>query len=135
MADLLVPADVEYVLERYLEAGFRAQGWGAVDVDTRIPAKGDTFVVAFTTGGQDRTLVSGADRIVFDCYAPRAALAQNLAARVFALVKDLDSRLVEGVQFYDVTPTKPANYPNPDKPTLYRYQFNAVIHARYPKGN
>jgi len=131
---VLVPADVEYAVEKYLESGFVANGWGVLKVDTQIPA-GDTFVVAFTTGGQDRTTVSGTDRVVFDCYAPRAALAQKLAARVFALIKDLDSRFIDGVQFYDVTPTKPANYPNPDKPDLFRYQFNAVIHARYPKGD
>lgn len=131
---LLVPADIEYAIEKYLEAGFVANGWGSVNVDTRIPAAGDTFVVAFTAGGQDRTLVSGEDRVLFDCYAPRAALAQKLAARTFALIKDLDCRHVEGVQFYDVTPTKPSNYPNPDKQDLFRYQFNAVIHARYQQG-
>ncbi|WP_300345499.1 hypothetical protein [Nesterenkonia sp.] len=131
---VLVPADIEYVVNSWLRDQYQSHGWGQIPVSTRLPRAEDTFVVAFTTGGTNRTLVSGEDRIVFDCYAPREALAQKVSARIFALVTDLDCRRVGDVQFYDVTPTKPANYPNPEKPNLYRYQFNALIHARYLTG-
>ncbi|MCT1607157.1 hypothetical protein M3B43_07420 [Nesterenkonia massiliensis] len=131
---VMVPADIEHITNTWIQARYAALGWGQVPVSTTLPPSGESFVVAFTTGGQDRTLVSGEDRIVFDCYGPREAPAQQLSARIFALVKDLDSRLIDGVQFYDVTPTKPANYPDPRKPDLFRYQFNALIHARYLPG-
>ncbi|WP_102157706.1 hypothetical protein [Zhihengliuella halotolerans] len=131
---MLVPADIEFAVAKYLEAAFAAQGWPAVPVGTKIRDDADSFVVAFTTGGPNRTLVSGEDRIVFDCYAERELPAQQLAARVFALIRDLDCRRVGGIQFYDVEPRKPANAPHPDKPALHRYQFNATIHARYLSG-
>ena len=128
--DLLIPADIEYAVQGWIKSVFTAQSWGSPIVSTSFK-DGDAVVVAFSTGGSNRTLVSGGQRIMFDCYAKREAQAWGLASKVYAAIADLDSRRVEGVQFYDVEPTLPANYPHPDRPDYFRYQFNAVIHARH----
>lgn len=121
---MLAPADVESLLVDHLST--------ALDVQVGTALRGDgPQVVLFSTGGQTRTMVSGQPRIVFDCYHSRELPAFELARRVWAQVADMDCRMIGGVQVYDVTPTMPANYPHPDKPSLFRYQFNAEIHARH----
>lgn len=133
MSDLLIPADLEWVVRDYLTERFAAEGWGDLNGDTKL-REHQSQTVLFTTGGSERTLVSSESRFVFDSYEAREAPAQKRAARVFALIKDLHSRRVGDVQFYDITPTVPFNYPDPRTPDLYRYQFNALIHARHVRG-
>lgn len=121
---MLVPADVEYTVREYLKPLL------SVPVSSKIGATANQ-VVAFSVGGPESTLVSGRPRLVFDCYGGREAQAWKLARDTFGFIKDLDCRLVGGVQFYDVEPTLPSNLPHPDKPDSFRYQFNAIIHARH----
>lgn len=121
---MLAPADVEFVLVEYLKSRL------TVPVATKLGASKNQ-VVLFTTGGSKATLVSGRPRVVFDCYGEREALAVNLANQVWALVEDLDCRLVGDAQFYDVESTLPINLPHPDKPDLFRRQFNSLIHTRH----
>ena len=124
---MIQPADLEWVVADYLDA--------RLDVPASDALKGDgPQVVVFSTGGVTRTLVSSEVRVVFDAYALQPGAAHILSARVYALVRDLDSRLVGGVQFYDVDPGPPYSFPNPDKPDLYRFQFSALIHARHVEG-
>lgn len=125
---MLVPADVEYAVREYLKPLL------TVPVSSSLGATASQ-VVAFSVGGSEATLVSGRPRLVFDCYGEREAQAWALAQKVFGLVKDLDCRMIGGVQLYDVTATLPANLPHPDKPTLFRYQFNAIIHARHVRAS
>lgn len=121
---MLAPADIEFVLVEYLKPLL------TVPVATKL-GSAKNQVVLFTTGGSKSTLVSGRPRVVFDCYGEREALAINLANQVWALVEDLDCRMVSGTQFYDVESTLPINLPHPDKPDLFRRQFNSLIHTRH----
>ena len=121
---MLAPADIEFVLVEYLKSSL------TVPVATKL-GSAKNQVVLFTTGGSKSTLVSGRPRVVFDCYGEREALAINLANQVWALVEDLDCRMVDGTQFYDVDSTLPINLPHPDKPDLSRRQFNSLIHTRH----
>lgn len=121
---MLAPADIEFVLVEYLEPLL------TVPVATKL-GSAKNQVVLFTTGGSKSTLVSGRPRVVFDCYGEREALAINLANQVWALVEDLDCRMIDGTQFYDVDSTLPINLPHPDKPDLFRRQFNSLIHTRH----
>lgn len=121
---MLAPADVEFVLVEYLKSRL------TVPVATKLGSS-KSQVVLFTTGGSKSTLVSGRPRVVFDCYGEREALAINLANQVWALVEDLDCRMIGGTQFYDVDSTLPINLPHPDKPDLFRRQFNSLIHTRH----
>mgnify|MGYP007088346304 CR=1 FL=1 len=124
---MIQPADLEWVVADYLDAG--------LDVPVSNALAGDgPQVVVFSTGGATRTVVSSEVRLVFDAYALQPGAAHALAARVYALVRDLDCRRVGGVQFYDVDPGPPYSFPHPDKPDLYRYQFSALIHARHVEG-
>lgn len=118
------PADVEYTAREYLKPFL------AVPVRSEL-GRGAGQVVVFTTGGAKATLVSGRPRLVFDCYGERAAQAWALVQQVWALVEDLDSRMVGGVQFYEIDSTLPVSLPHPDRPDLFRYQFNSVLHARH----
>ena len=131
---MLVPADLEWAVRDWV----RDQVAGMVNpphVDNRLTER-DRQVVIFSTGGNVRSLVSSDVRLVFDCYATTPGEAQRLAAHVFAAVRDLDCRRIGDVQFYDVSPEQPPfNYPHPEKPTLYRYQFNALVHARHVQGD
>lgn len=121
---MLAPADIEFALTSYLKPLV------SEPVGTKI-GTAKNQVVLFTTGGSEATLVSGRPRVVFDCYGEREAAAVNLANKVWALVKDLDCRLVGESQFYDVELSLPINLPHPDKPDVFRRQFNAIIHARH----
>ena len=121
---MLAPADIEFVLVEYLKPLL------TVPVATKL-GSAKNQVVLFTTGGSKSTLVSGRPRVVFDCYGEREALAINLANQVWALVEDLDCRMIGGTQFYDVDSTLPINLPHPDKPDLFRRQFNSLIHTRH----
>lgn len=121
---MLAPADIEFVLVEYLKPLL------TVPVATKL-GSAKNQVVLFTTGGSKSTLVSGRPRVVFDCYGEREALAINLANQVWALVEDLDCRMIDGTQFYDVDSTLPINLPHPDKPDLFRRQFNSLIHTRH----
>lgn len=121
---MLAPADIEFVLVEYLKSRL------TVPVATKL-GSAKNQVVLFTTGGSKSTLVSGRPRVVFDCYGEREALAINLANQVWALVEDLDCRMIDGTQFYDVDSTLPINLPHPDKPDLFRRQFNSLIHTRH----
>lgn len=121
---MLAPADIEFVLVGYLKSRL------TVPVATKL-GSAKNQVVLFTTGGSKSTLVSGRPRVVFDCYGEREALAINLANQVWALVEDLDCRMIGGTQFYDVDSTLPINLPHPDKPDLFRRQFNSLIHTRH----
>lgn len=127
--DILIPADIEYITQEYLRGVLPADGMSAVVTTAFEDA--DLVVHLFTTGGDDRTIVSGQPRVVFDCYGRREAQAQRLAAITHGRVKDMDSRVIGGTQIYDVTATLPSNYPHPDRPDYFRYQFNALIHARH----
>lgn len=118
------PLDIEYALSEYLKTKI------SEPVHTELGAE-KSQVVLFTTGGPEATLVSGRPRVVFDCYGERAALALNLANKVWAYIKDLDCRMIGEAQFYEIEATLPINLPNPDKPDLFRRQFNAIIHARH----
>lgn len=121
---MLAPADVEYTVREYLKPAL------TVPVSSKLSkAKGQ--VVAFSLGGSEATIVSGRPRLVFDCYGEREAPAWELVQKVWALVKDLDCRLIGGVKFYEIGVELPINLPHPDRPDLYRYQFNAIIHARH----
>ena len=65
----------------------------------------------------------------------RATRART-GSREGAAVRDLDCRRIGDIQFYDTSPEQPPfNYPHPEKPTLYRYQFNALVHARHVQGD
>lgn len=121
---MLAPVDVEFALVEYLKSRL------SVPVGTKL-GSAKNQVVLFTTGGSKATLVSGRPRVVFDCYGEREALAVNLVNQVWALVEDLDCRMVSGAQFYEVESSLPINLPHPDKPDLFRRQFNSVIHARH----
>lgn len=121
---MLAPADIEFVLVEYLKSRL------TVPVATKL-GSAKNQVVLFTTGGSKSTLVSGRPRVVFDCYGEREALAINLANQAWALVEDLDCRMIGGTQFYDVDSTLPINLPHPDKPDLFRRQFNSLIHTRH----
>lgn len=121
---MLAPADIEFALVEYLKANL------TVPVGTKL-GTAKNQVVLFTTGGTESTIVSGTPRVVFDCYGEREALAIDLSQKVWALVKDIDSRIVEGVQFYGVGSSLPINLPHPDKPDLFRRQFNSLIHTRH----
>ncbi len=121
---MLAPADIEFALVEYLKANL------TVPVGTKLGSSKNQ-VVLFTTGGSKATLVSGRPRVVFDCYGEREALAVNLVNRVWSLIEDLDCRLVGAVQFYEVDSTLPINLPHPDKPDLFRRQFNSLIHTRH----
>lgn len=125
---MLVPADVEYTVREYLKPLM------SVPVSSKLTAAKDQ-VVSFSVGGTEATLVSGRPRLVFDCYGAREGLAWSLVQKVWALVKDLDCRLIAGVQFYDIEASMPVNLPHPDKPDLFRYQFNATIHARHVRAS
>lgn len=129
---ILVPADVEHVMQEYLKERL-SSGTAAALVSTRF-GDAEQVVHLFSTGGFDRTLVSGEHRIVFDCYGQREGQAQQLAALVHGLVVDAHSRLIGRTQIYDVEATLPANFPHPERPDYYRYQFNATIHARHRTG-
>ena len=122
---MLAPVDIEYELVQYLAPLL------GVPVGTSIKPGAKDQLVLYTTGGAKATLVSGRPRVVFDCYGEREAPAVSLCSRVWALVEDLDSRFINGIQFYDVDSALPVNLPNPDKPNLYRRQFNSLIHARH----
>ena len=123
-----VPADVEYVVREYLKPLL------SVPVSSKLTTAKDQ-VVTFSVGGAEATLVSGRPRLVFDCYGERAGLAWALVQKAWGLVKDLDCRLISGVQFYDIEASLPVNLPHPDKPDLFRYQFNATIHARHVRAS
>lgn len=131
---MLVPADLEWAVRDWV----RGQVAGMDNppyVDNRLTER-DRQVVIFSTGGNVRSLVSSDVRLVFDVYERTPGEAQRLAAHVFAAVRDLDCRRIGDVQFYDVSPEQPPfNYPHPEKPTLYRYQFNALVHARHVQGD
>lgn len=131
---MLVPADLEWAVRDWV----RGQVAGMANpphVGNRLTER-DRQVVIFSTGGNVRSLVSSDVRLVFDTYATTPGEAQRLAAHVFAAVRDLDCRRIGDVQFYDVSPEQPPfNYPHPEKPTLYRYQFNALVHARHVQGD
>ncbi|GAA2940875.1 MULTISPECIES: hypothetical protein [unclassified Glutamicibacter] len=118
------PADVEYLVREYLKP------LAGVPVSSKM-TNDKNFLVAFSLGGPEATLVSGRPRLVFDCYGEREALAIKLAQRVWGLVKGLDGLFLDGVQFYEVEANLPVNLPHPDKPTLFRYQFNAAIHVHH----
>lgn len=124
---MIQPADLEWVVADYLAAHV------TVPVSNEL-TDAPSQVVVFSTGGVTRTLVSSELRLVFDCYAPQPGEAHSLAARVYALTRDLDCRQVGPVQFYDVDPGPPYNFPHPDKPDTYRFQFSALIHARHVEG-
>lgn len=131
---MLVPADLEWAVRDWV----RDQVAGMVNpphVDNRLTER-DRQVVIFSTGGNVRSLVSSDVRLVLDTYATTPGEAQRLAAHVFAAVRDLDCRRIGDIQFYDTSPEQPPfNYPHPEKPTLYRYQFNALVHARHVQGD
>lgn len=120
------PVDIEYVVQEYLKQFFDEP------VSTGIGSS-DPQVVLFTTGGSEVTLVSARPRVVFDCYGATEGQAINLANKVWARVKNLECRVVGGVQFYDVEATLPMNLPHPDRPDVYRRQFNAIIHTRHER--
>ena len=131
---MLVPADLEWAVRDWVRDQV-AEMADPPHVDNRLTER-DRQVVIFSTGGNVRSLVSSDVRLVFDCYATTPGEAQRLAAHVFAAVRDLDCRQVGDVQFYDVSPEQPPfNYPHPEKPTLYRFQFNALVHARHVQGD
>ena len=131
---MLIPADLEWIVRDWLR-GNVADMSPPPHVDNELTER-DVQVVVFSTGGNVRTAVSSDVRLVFDCYAKSPGDAHRLAAHIFALVRDLDCRQVGDVQFYDVTPEQPPfNFPHPEKPTLYRYQFNALVHARHVQGD
>lgn len=125
---MLVPADVEYVVREYLKPSL------SVPVGSSL-GKASNQLVAYSLGGPEATLVSGRPRLVFDCYGARQAQAWDLVQKVWGLVKDLDCRLIAGVQFYEIDAQLPVNLPHPDKPDLFRYQFNATIHARHVRAS
>ena len=131
---MLVPADLEWVVRDWLRD--RVAGMSPTPyVDNRLTER-DVQVVVFSTGGNVRTTVSSDVRLVFDCYAKSPGDAHRLAAHIFSLVRDLDCRQLGDVQFYDVAPEQPPfNFPHPEKPTLYRYQLNALVHARHVRGD
>lgn len=125
---MLVPADVEYTVREYLKPLV------SVPVSSKLTdAKGQ--LVTFSLGGSEATLVSGRPRMVFDCYGEREAQAVALAQKAWGLIKDLDCRLIAGVQFYEISAALPVNLPHPDKPDAFRYQFNATIHARHVRAS
>lgn len=124
---MLVPADLEWAIRDYLAGRVQVPVGNALTDDVEQ-------VVVFSTGGSTRTLVSSEVRLVFDCYADQPGEAHSIAARVYGLVRDLDCRRIGGVQFYDVGLGPPYNFPHPDKPDHYRYQFSALIHARHVEG-
>lgn len=131
---MLVPADLEWAVRDWVR-GQVAEMANPPHVDNRLTER-DRQVVIFSTGGNVRSLVSSDVRLVFDVYERTPGEAQRLAAHVFAAVRDLDCRRIGDVQFYDVSPEQPPfNYPHPEKPTLYRYQFNALVHARHVQGD
>lgn len=131
---MLVPADLEWAARDWVR-GQVAEMANPPHVDNRLTER-DRQVVIFSTGGNVRSLVSSDVRLVFDVYERTPGEAQRLAAHVFAAVRDLDCRRIGDVQFYDVSPEQPPfNYPHPEKPTLYRYQFNALVHARHVQGD
>lgn len=125
---MLLPADVEFTVREYLKPL----------LDVPILSKvGDppNQLVTYSLGGAEATIVSGRPRLVFDCYGEREAKAWALAQKAWGLVKDLDCRFIAGVQFYEIDAALPVNLPHPDKPDLYRYQFNATIHARHVRAS
>lgn len=125
---MLVPADVEYVVREYLKPLL------AEPVHSKIGTE-SVHLVTYSLGGAEATLVSGRPRLVFDCYGERAEQAWALAQKAWGLVKDLDCRFIDGVQFYEIEAALPVNLPHPDKPDFYRYQFNATIHARHVRAS
>lgn len=131
---MLVPADLEWAVRDWVRDQV-AEMANPPHVDNRLTER-DRQVVIFSTGGNVRSLVSSDVRLVLDTYATTPGEAQRLAAHVFAAVRDLDCRRIGDIQFYDTSLEQPPfNYPHPEKPTLYRYQFNALVHARHVQGD
>lgn len=131
---MIVPADLEWIVRDHLAERLSNLD-AAPHVDNELTER-DYQVVVFSTGGNVRTVVSSDVRLVFDCYARHPGDAHRLAAHVFALVRDMDCRRIGDVQFYDVSLEQPPfHFPHPEKPTLARYQFNALVHARHVRGD
>lgn len=129
---LLAPVDIEQAVVGYLKPRL------SVPVNYKLEPGVTGQVVVFTTGGVTRTMVSGAPRVMVDCYAARDAGAIALVNQTWGFINDLDGRAltipgVGLVQFYDVENSLPVNLPHPDRPDLARRQFNSLIHIRHQR--
>lgn len=126
---LIAPNDAEYLVRDYLQAGHASRGLQA-PVDTKDSA-GTKFTTLYLTGTAEATTVSDRPRLTFNCYGPTEYQAFELARLDLALAKALDSRVLGGVQFYEVEVVGGlANFPNPRHPDLHRYQFTCQFHLR-----
>src|SRR6218665_617681 len=140
MVELLVPTDVERAVLAELSAQLPARGWTGLTtangtVGTQIPTsakKPGEFIRVFTTGGNNRDLVTDVSLIVLEAWATRKTRAWDLCALACGVLQ-VASRAgaLGGEVCHDVDLVGlPANLPDPTLTSHFRYTATLNVDLR-----
>src|SRR5690606_33641294 len=123
---LLIPVDAELAAIAEIRASLVGTAFAAAPVGTKIPSrepKPRQFVRVVAAGGSQRDLVTDEPLLTLEAFCDDEGAARDLAALLVAIVQRAGrvGRLGGQVCFGVDLAGLPANLPEPDVPTHFRY--------------
>ncbi len=125
---MILDHDVEDLLITYLNQVLPDYGID-INVADRVPTDNLPAITLVRTGGVRRDLVTDEAQITIDVRHYDAGQAMAVVLRIRAIVNDLWSQQISGVQIYTVRELA-GPYSNPTSSDLYRYSLSFLVAVR-----
>lgn len=125
---MILDHDVEQLLIDHLNVKLPEYGFD-IPVADRVPPNNQPSVTLVRTGGVRRDLVTDEAQITIDVRHSDAAQAMAVVLCTRALINDLWSQRIQGVQVYTVRELA-GPYSNPTSAELSRYSISFLVAVR-----